>query len=127
MKKLSLLLIGLFITLLSQSQDFNRVLKSTKLEFSTNKWVVVESQYPTDMFVIIKDWGITIGSYKLKTYDSPEKSVYDTHLVFSWKAVDQEGNKCVFMIKKFKQEISNHMVYSVVYEQYLTMYEYETE
>jgi hypothetical protein len=127
MKKLSLLLIGLCLTLLSQSQDFKRVLKSTKLEFNSDKWTVVETQYPTDLFVILKDWNITIGSYKLKTYDSPEKSAYDTHIVFSWKAVDQEGNKCVFMIKSFKQEITNHIVYSVVYEQYLTMYEYETE
>jgi hypothetical protein len=127
MKKISLLVVSLFLTLLSHSQDFKRVLKSTKLEFNTDKWTVVETQYPTDLFVILKDWDITIGSYKLKTYDSPEKSSYDTHIVFSWKTVDQEGNKCVFMIKKFKQEVSNHMVYSVVYEQYLTMYEYETE
>ena len=127
MKKLSLIVVGLFLTLFSYSQDFQRVLKSTKLEFNNDKWTVVETQYPTDMFVILKDWDIRIGTYKLKTYDTPEKSSYDTHVVFSWKAVTPDGEKCVFMIKKFKPEITNHMVYSVVFEQYLMMYEYETE
>jgi hypothetical protein len=127
MKKLSLIVVSLLLTIFSYSQDFSRVIKATKSEFKDDKWVVVDTKYPTDMFIIMKDWDITIGTYKLKTYDAPEKTMYDSHITYSWKCVNGDGDKCMFMIKKFKPEISSHMLYGVVYEQYLTMYEYETE
>jgi hypothetical protein len=127
MKKLLIIVVGLLVTLFSYSQDFSRVIRATKSEFKNDKWVVVDTQYPTDMFVIMKDWDITIGTYKLKTYDAPEKTTYDDHVTYSWKCVNGDGDKCMFMMKKFKPEISSHMLYGVVYEQYLLMYEYETE
>ena len=103
MKKLTLIVVGLLITLFSYSQDFNRVIKATKLEFRNEQWVVVETQYPTDYFVIIKDWDITFGTYKLKTYDTPNKNVYDSHITYSWKCVNREGDKGVFMMKKYRE------------------------
>ena len=127
MKKLTLILFGLSVTLLSYSQNFNRIIKATKSEFKNDKWEVVETQYPTDMFVIMKDWDITIGTYKLKTYDAPEKTIYENHVTYTWKCVNGEGDKCFFMMKKFRPEMTNHTLYGVVYEQYLLMYEYETE
>lgn len=127
MKKLSLIVVGLLVTLFSYSQDFARVLKATKSEFKDDKWVVVETQYPTDMFIIIKDWDIKIGTYKLKTYDAPEKTIYEQHTCYSWKCVDADGDKCIFMIKKFKPDVTTHTLYAVVYDQALLMYEYETE
>lgn len=127
MKKLSLIVVSLLVTLFSYSQSFNRILKATKSDFKDNKWTVVETKYPTDMFIIMKDWDITIGTYKLKTYDNYDKITYDDHVTYTWKCVNGEGEKCFFMIKKFKPEITNHILYVIVYEQYNLMYEYETE
>lgn len=127
MKKLSLIVVSLLLTVISYSQDFNRVIKATKSEFKNDKWEIIDTQYPTDMFVIIKDWDIKIGTYKLKTYDEPEKTTYEQHVCYSWKCVDADGDKCIFMIKKFKSEVTNHILYAVVYGQALLMYEYECE
>jgi hypothetical protein len=127
MKKVTLIVVGLLLTLAGFSQNFNRVLRCSKLEFSGEQWTATETQYPSDQFVIMKDWDITIGTYKLKTYDAPEKTAYEDHVCYTWKAVNPEGEKCFFMIKKFRPEVSTHMLYSVVYPQYSLMYEYETE
>ena len=127
MKKITLIVVSLLATLFSYSQDFNRVIQVTKSEFRDDKWVIVDTQKPTDLFLIMKDWDITIGTYKLKTYDEPEKVVYDKHTTYSWKAINGDGDKCMFMIKKFRPEITNHIVYGVVYGQYSLMYEYECE
>ena len=127
MKKLSLIVVSLLLTVFSYAQDFARVIKATKSEFKDDKWVVIDTKYPTDMFIIIKDWDIKIGTYKLKTYDEPEKVVYEQHTCYSWKCIDADGEKCMFMIKKFKPEVTTHVLYGVVYEQALLMYEYECE
>ena len=127
MKKLTLIVVSLLLTLFSYSQSFDRVVKATKSEYRDDKWVVIDTKYPTDMFIIIKDWDIKIGTYKLKTYDVPEKAVYEQHTCYSWKCVDSDGDKCIFMIKKFKPEVTNHIMYSVLYESALLLYEYETE
>ena len=127
MKKLTLIVVSLLTTLFSYSQDFSRVIKATKSEFKDDKWVVTDTQYPTDMFVIIKDWDIKIGTSKLRTYDDPEKIVYEQHTCYSWKCIDAEGDKCMFMIKRFKPEVSTHILYGVVYTQASLMYEYECE
>ena len=127
MKKLTLIVVILLTTLFSYSQDFSRIYRATKLEFKDEKWTLVKTDYPTDAFVIIKDWDITVGTYKLKTYDQPEKTTYEDHIVFTWSCMYPDGEKCYFMIKKFKASITNHTVYSIVYPQYSLMYEYECE
>lgn len=127
MKKILFLCsIFLFLTFFSYSQDFNRVIVASKSEWNGTEWKTVSSSRPTDMFVIMKEWDITIGTYKFKTYDTPEKTTYEDHVTYTWKCVNGEGSKCYFMMKKFKPEVSSHMLYSIVYETGV-MYEYETE
>lgn len=126
MKKLTLIVVSLLLTLFSYSQDFNRVIIATKSQWNGSEWKIISSNKPTDMFVIMKDWDITIGTYKFKTYDDYEKTTYDDHITFTWKCVNGNGEKCYFMMKKFKPEISTHMLYSIVYDTGI-MYEYETE
>jgi len=126
MKKVTLIVVSLLATLFSYSQDFNKVLSATKSEYRNEKWVEVSTDYPKDYFVIMKDWDITIGTYKFKTYDEPEKTVYESHVCYTWKCVNGDGEKCMFMIKKFKPEVSSHMLYSIVYPSGV-MYEYECE
>ena len=126
MKKLALIVVGLLVTLCSYSQDFNKVIRASKLEFRNEQWTTVSTSYPTDMFVIMKDWDITIGTYKFKTYGEYDKTTYAEHVTFTWKCVNGNGDKCFFMMKKFKPEVSTHMLYSIVYDTGV-MYEYETE
>jgi len=126
MKKVSLMVVGLLLTLLSYSQDFNRVIKATKSEWINNEWKTIRTTAPTDMFIIIKDWEITVGTYKFRTFDDPEKTTHENHVTFTWKCVNGEGEKCFFMMKKFRPEVTSHSLYSIVYDTGV-MYEYETE
>jgi hypothetical protein len=126
MKKVSLIVVSLLLTLFSYSQDFNRVVNVTKSEWIGDAWKVVSSNKPDDMFVIINEWDITIGTYKFRTYDTPEKTTYESHVCYTWKCVDKDGDKCIFMMKKFKPEVSTHMLYGILYPENLVMYEYET-
>ena len=126
MKKLSLIVVSLLFSLLCFSQDFNRVVNVTKSEWSGEAWKVVSSNKPSDMFVIINEWDITIGTYKFKTYDTPEKNTYEDHICYTWKCVDKDGDKCLFLMKKFRPEVSTHMLYAILYPENFVMYEYET-
>lgn len=127
MKKLSLLLITLILTITTHAQSFDRVIKATKLKWQNEEWKTVSSGYPTDMFIIVKEDEITVGKYKFKTYDKPNETTYPTHICFTWKTVNQNGEKCLFMMKKFLSEITRGIVYSIVYPTSELMYEYETE
>lgn len=126
MKKLTLIVVALLTTLFSYSQDFARVIRTSKVEWNGTEWKTVSTDYPKDYFVIMKGWDITIGTYKFKTYDDYEKTTYDDHVCYTWKCVNGNGDKCFFMMKKFKPEVSTHMLYSIVYPTGV-MYEYETE
>ena len=126
MKKITLIVVSLLLTLFSYSQDFNRVLVASKSEWTGTEWKTISSSRPTDMFVIMKEWEITIGEYKFKTYDEYEKSTYEDHVTYTWKCINGNGVKCYFMMKKFKPEVSSHMLYSIVYDTGI-MYEYECE
>jgi len=126
MKKITLIVVSLLLALFSYSQDFNRVVNITKSEWTGDTWKVVSSNKPTDMFVIIDEWNITIGTYKFRTYDTPEKNIYEDHISYTWKCVDKDGDKCMFLMKKFRPEVSSHMLYAILYPENLVMYEYET-
>lgn len=129
MKKVTLIVVSLLLTIISYSQNFYRVVQASKSksEWNGTEWKTVSSSKPTDLFVISKDWNITIGEYKFRTYDDYEKTTYENHVTYSWKCINGEGAKCTFMIKKFKPEISSHSLYSILYSESGVMYDYETE
>lgn len=126
MKKLTLLLIGIVLTLVTYSQDFVRIIRATKSEFQNEKWITILTDYPKDYFIIIKNDVITIGARKFKTYGSFDKTIYDNHVTYTWKCLNGNGDKCWFMMKQFKSEITTNLYYSIVYESGV-MYEYEGE
>ena len=126
MKKVTLIVVSLLLTVLSYAQDFNKVIRASKAEWNGTEWKTVSTSYPTDFFVIMKDWDITIGTYKFKTYDDYEKTIHNDHVTFTWKCINGNGDKCFFMMKKFRPEVSTHMLYSIVYPTGV-MYEYEAE
>ena len=115
MKKVTLIVVALLITLIGYSQTFDKVVRSSKCEYRNDKWVTVSIEYPTDCFVIINGWDVTLCTYKFKTYDDYEKTINDDHITFTWKCVNGNGDKCFFMMKKFKPEVTSHMLYSIVY------------
>ena len=121
-----LIVVSLLISISSYCQSFERVVVATKSIWYNDEWKTISTEYPKDMFVIIKDWDITIGTYKFRTFDNSEKTTYPTHVCYSWKCVNGDGIKCIFMMKKFNPDVSTHMLYSIVYDTGV-MYEYETE
>lgn len=127
MKKITLLAITLLLTITSFSQSFDKIIKATKLQWINEEWKIVSTGYPTDMFVIINQDEITIGKYKFKTYDTPERNIYDTHICYTWKAINGNAEKCLFMMKKFNPNLTTHMIYTIVYTNLQIMYEYESE
>ena len=100
MKKITLIVVSLLLTLFSYSQAINRVVKSTKSEWTNNEWKTIAQDYPKDLFIVTKDWEIKIGEYKFKTYDTPEKTTYESHVCYTWKCINGNGDKCFFMMKK---------------------------
>lgn len=127
MKKVTLVVLGMLMMILTYSQSFDRVVRASKCEWRGSDWVTVSTSRPTDYFVIIKDWEITIGTSKFRTYGDVEKSNYDQHVTFTWNCINANGVKCFFMMKKSKLSTNIHSLYSIVYPETGVMYEYETE
>ena len=126
MKKITLIVVSLLITLFSYSQSIDRVVKSMKSEWNGNEWKTIATNYPKELFIVTKEWEIRIGDYLFKTYDTPEKNTYENHVCYTWKCVNAEGKKCLFMMKKFNPDITSNILYSIVYDTGV-MYEYVVE
>ncbi len=126
MKKLLFIVVSLLFTSLSYSQSVSKVLRSAKLEYKESEWVKTDEQYPEDYFVILDGYNVTIGTYKFRTYGESEKTTYDDHIVLTWKCINGNGDKCLFMMKKFKPEVTTHTIFGIGYESGI-IYEYETE
>ena len=116
----------LLASLFSYSQSFTKVIRSSKLEWNGTEFVNASTNYPTDCFLIMKDWNVTVGIYKFKTYGGYVKTIFADHICYTWKCVNANGENCLFMMKTFKPEVTTHMVYSIVYTTGV-MYEFETE
>jgi hypothetical protein len=126
MKKITLLVLTLIITITTYSQSFYKIFKSTKSEYRDEKWITIATYYPTDEFVILDNTNISISNYKFKVYGDYEKTEFEEHKTLTWKAINANGDKCYFMMKLFNPNITSHIIYSIIYESGV-MYEYETE
>jgi len=126
MKKLSLMVVGLLLTVISYSQDYYHIVRATQLEYRDTGWADIQTQYPKDLFLIITGYEIRVGKVKYMTYDAPEKSTYSDHIVYSWKCIDPEGNNCMYMMKQFDKSLTTHVYHNIMYANG-TAWEYETE
>jgi len=131
MKKITLIVVSLLVTLLSYSQS-NKILKATSSTFKNDKWVLTETQYPVNQFVTLDGWDVTIGKFKFRTYGQYEKNVYEDHITYTWNAISQDSTDCYFMMKVFNPEVTTHIIYSIVYPPptdyyYPIMHEFECE
>jgi hypothetical protein len=120
MKKLIfLLLCGIAISTSVFSQTFRKVATMNAMSYNRIKkdWVVDKSYSPSNLAVLIKGSEIIIANeyeQRIYTYGDCEKDTYDTHVVYSWPALDKDGKKCKFMIKNF---FSGTTVYTFLYDE----------
>ena len=132
MKKLTLIVVSLLVTLFSYSQK-DRIVKVTSFTYKNDKWVLTETQIPpANQYVILDGWDVTIGKYKFRTYGDYDKNVYDDHTTYTWNAISQDSADCYFMMKIFKPEVTTHTIFSIVYppptdHYYPIMHEFECE
>lgn len=104
MKKIALIWMGLILTFAGYSQSFNKVFKSEYLTYVDGEWVVQESAKPEAMYVILDGYNIKINNAhhsKYKTYGTPEKSIHEDFVCYSWGCVDDNGKDCTFMLKDY--------------------------
>lgn len=131
MKKLTLIVVSLLLTVFSYSQK-QKILKATSYVYKNDEWVKTETQHPRNQYVTLDGWNVTIGKFKLKTYGDYEKDVYDDHITFTWSATTEDGADCYFMMKIFDKEVTTHTVYTILYppptdHYYSVMHDFECE
>lgn len=132
MKKLTLIVVGLLVTLFSYSQK-DRIVKATSFTYKNEKWVLTETQIPpANQYVVLDGWDVTIGKYHIKTYGEYKKDVYDDHITFTWSAITDDDGDCYFMMKIFDPSVTKHTVFSILFppptdHYYPIMHEFECE
>jgi hypothetical protein len=127
MKKLTLILVFLFASILTIAQDFNKVYKSSFSQYRNDHWEVVDkfTQYPDNMYITLNGNDIRInnkGESHFKTYGDVKIDYYDTHTCYSWDCLDKEGYSCLFLIKKFTE--TGNMIMSFAYFKENMLFEY---
>jgi len=126
MKKLSLIVVSLLLTMFAYSQPtFHKIVKATRCEFKNDKWVDVETKSISDMFIIIDESNITVGTSKYRTYGDYEKATSGNYTTYTWKCVNSDGKNCFFVMAV--TEINTHWMYSFIYTDEATMFQYECE
>jgi hypothetical protein len=119
MKKVLLSLIfAFFIALCSFSQNMRKVYSMSTLSFSESKndWIRDKTTYPKDLNVFIKGSEIFITNeyeQKIFTYGKCEEDKYQTHTSYGWNALDKEGTKCYFIMKRFND---GQIIYMFIYD-----------
>lgn len=119
MKKLILLLtLSIAFTVSAFSQSFKRVEKMTLIIYDKDKgeWVDDKVTYPKGLNVMIKGSEIIITNeyeQRVYTYGECQKNMYSTHATYSWDALDKEGTKCRFIMKRF---FDGAVIYMFIYE-----------
>ena len=132
MKKITLIVVSLLVTVFSYSQSFNKILKATSSTYKNEKWTITDTQYPNNQYVVLKDWDVTIGKFRLKTYGDRTRDVYSDHITYTWNAITEDGADCYFMMKIFNPDVTTHTVYCIIYppptdHYYPVMHEFECE
>ena len=119
MKKLLLCLFAVLSFYFGKTQDFYKVDMCTyQIYTEENGWVVKQTTYPENIFVIIKNNNIKITNSSKSSYvtfGEPKKTVYERHTATSWDSYDDEGKNCKVMIKTMNNE-SNLATLTILYD-----------
>jgi hypothetical protein len=87
-------------------------------------WIREKTTYPKNLNVFIKGSEILITNeyeQKIFTYGNCEENKYDSHVSYGWNALDKDGTKCYFIMKRFNDgEVIYMFIYNFVGIEYVT-------
>jgi hypothetical protein len=127
MKKITMILVALMLTITGFSQSVNKVSKAQYLVYEGGTWITKTSKRPSNMFVILDKDNVSITNEarsRYVTYGEPEKVTYETFVCYTWSCVDSKGKDCSFLLKNFPDN-SSIMIISYAAEGYA--FEYFTD
>lgn len=99
MKKIILLLVFAITSVISYSQNFNKVYRASYIKYEGGRWVDDVTRYPENMFLILDGSEVKItneSESKYITYGNPKITKYETHNCSTWSAYDQKGRDWCF-------------------------------
>jgi hypothetical protein len=83
---------------------------------SKNDWIRDKTTFPKDLNVFIKGSEILIVNeyeQKIFTHGNCEENKYNTHISYGWNAIDKDGTKCYFIMKRF---FEGQVIYMFIYD-----------
>jgi hypothetical protein len=116
MKKIIISLCLLFITTFSHAQEWSKVRMVNIIEYKNGKWVDGNSHYPDNYFIKLNGSEVIVKANEISrymTYGDSEDAKYSTHVAYSWKAIDDKGDNCTFIMKKFFEDGTT--IYMITY------------
>jgi len=116
MKKIILLFTFLFFFTLVKAQNWDKVYSINFIKLVNGEWVDEKSSQPDNTFIMLKGSEVIIKSNVINrymTYGEKETSKYSSHIAYSWKCLDKEGDECLFIMKKFND---GTIIYMIVYK-----------
>ena len=132
MKKLTLLMIAIVISITSFSQaSFYKVISVTYSQYIDNEWVEqsTNNTESNNIFMIFNNSSIKVtnkNESSFVTYGDATDQDYPDHTAKIWTAYDKNGNDCYIMIKKWKNNTENISV-SAIYPDKSELFEYIVE
>ena len=132
MKKLTLLMIAIVMSLASFSQASFYLVKSvTYSQYINDEWVeqITKKSESNNVFMIFNGSSIKItneNESSFETYGDFTDKNYPSHTAKIWSAYDKNGNDCYIMIKKWKDNTEAISV-SAIYPSKSELFEYIVE
>ena len=132
MKKLTLLMIAIVMSLASFSQASFYLVKSvTYSQYINDEWVeqITKKSESNNVFMIFNGSSIKItneNESSFETYGDFTDKNYPSHNAKIWSAYDKNGNDCYIMIKKWKDNTEAISV-SAIYPSKSELFEYIVE
>ena len=103
MKKLTLAIVLMLLSLTMFSQDVYKVEAVSYLVWNGEEWVTEKTNdNPEGMYMVALSDKVKVTDNDKTIYyitGKSEKQVHETHETLTWKAFDEKGRDCKFMIK----------------------------
>ena len=116
MKKLILIISIIFVSTFCHAQTWEKVYSMNFIKYQNGAWVDDKSHEPENTFIMLNGSEVIIKSHEINrymTYGNNEKTKYDTHIAYTWKCIDKEGDECLFVMKRFNNGTT---IYMIVYK-----------
>jgi hypothetical protein len=104
MKKLIIAVCLVLVSTFSHAQEWEKVRMVNIIEYKNGRWVDGNSHYPDNYFIKLNGSEVIVKANEINkymTYGSSNEVKYDTHVAYSWNAIDDSGDNCTFIMKKF--------------------------